>query len=78
MLLHIEQLLQQAQALSSEERLELAVRLLDTIHLEMSRKKKETAEPYAFLRILKDAHIQGPPDWSENHDKYIYGSYGDK
>jgi hypothetical protein len=73
----VEHLLQEAQALSSDERLELAVRLLDTVHLEM-RKKKETDEPYGFLRILTNAHLQGPPDWSEKHDKYIYGSDRDE
>jgi predicted DNA-binding antitoxin AbrB/MazE fold protein len=30
-------------------------------------------EPYSFLKVLRSIRIEGPPDWSANVDKYLYG-----
>jgi hypothetical protein len=30
-------------------------------------------EPQSFLRVARGAHIDGPADWSENLDGYLYG-----
>jgi predicted DNA-binding antitoxin AbrB/MazE fold protein len=27
----------------------------------------------SFLRVARSLKIQGPPDWSENVDKYLHG-----
>jgi hypothetical protein len=29
--------------------------------------------PYSFFDVLKSMEIDGPPDWSANVDKYLYG-----
>jgi hypothetical protein len=31
------------------------------------------AGPYSFLRVARSLKIEGPPDWSENLDEYLYG-----
>ncbi len=33
----------------------------------------DVEEPPSFFRVVRSLRIDGPPDWSENHDKYIYG-----
>lgn len=33
----------------------------------------EGDDPYAFLRILREANLDGPPDWSERFHYYMYG-----
>ncbi len=30
-------------------------------------------DPYRFLRILREADLDGPPDWSERFHYYMYG-----
>ena len=30
-------------------------------------------EPYAWMDIALKANLQGPPDWSEHLDDYLYG-----
>jgi len=30
-------------------------------------------KPYSFFDTLKSMQIDGPPDWSANVDKYLYG-----
>lgn len=29
-------------------------------------------EPYAFLKVAAAANLEGPPDWSERLDDYLY------
>jgi hypothetical protein len=38
---------------------------------------KEQSEPYSFLKAVRAANIQGPPDWSERVDHYLYGTDSD-
>ncbi len=39
----------------------------------------EAAEPASFLETARSLNLQGPPDWSANLDKYLYGeAYGDE
>jgi predicted DNA-binding antitoxin AbrB/MazE fold protein len=33
----------------------------------------KTGEPHAWMRLLAEAHLDGPSDWSENVDKYRFG-----
>jgi predicted DNA-binding antitoxin AbrB/MazE fold protein len=33
-------------------------------------------EPYSSLRFMKSLKLEGPPDWSANLDKYLYGNPG--
>jgi hypothetical protein len=35
-------------------------------------------KPYSFLDTLKSIRIEGPPDWSANVDKYLYGDLHDE
>jgi hypothetical protein len=69
----LENLLEVAISLSANDRLELATRLLESIQLDSSNKKKDVGS-YDFLKILKESRLEGPKDWSSNHDKYIYGN----
>ncbi len=32
-----------------------------------------STEAPSFLKVARSLKIQGPPDWSENVDKYLYG-----
>jgi len=34
-------------------------------------------KPYAFLETAMRLKLQGPPDWSENLDDYLYGDKKD-
>jgi hypothetical protein len=38
---------------------------------------EETGEPYSFLKAVRAANLQGPPDWSERVDHYLYGTDSD-
>ena len=38
----------------------------------------KTAKPYSFFDVLKSMQIDGPPDWSANVDKYLYGHLHDE
>ncbi len=31
------------------------------------------AEPTSFLQTARDLKLDGPPDWSANIDRYLYG-----
>ncbi|HEY6168408.1 MAG TPA: hypothetical protein VI454_10240 [Verrucomicrobiae bacterium] len=33
----------------------------------------KTGEPHAWIDIALKANLQGPPDWSEHLDDYLYG-----
>ena len=33
----------------------------------------KNGEPYAWMDIALKANLQGPPDWSEHLDDYLYG-----
>jgi len=30
-------------------------------------------EPYSFLKLAQSLNLEGPEDWSENLDDYLYG-----
>lgn len=33
----------------------------------------EMGEPYAFFKTALSLRLEGPPDWAENLDEYLYG-----
>ena len=37
----------------------------------------KSGKPYAFLETAMRLKLQGPPDWSENLDDYLYGDKKD-
>lgn len=39
---------------------------------------KESQEPMSFLDAASSAHLEGPPDWASNLDKYLYGLESDR
>jgi len=53
-------------------RLEPNTRVLLTIG-EEPMAKKNMGEPGCFFRAALAANIDGPPDWSERLDEYLYG-----
>lgn len=34
---------------------------------------KKKGKPYAFLDVALANPLEGPPDWAENLDEYLYG-----
>lgn len=32
-----------------------------------------TNGPASFLDVAESLNLDGPPDWSANHDRYLYG-----
>ena len=40
---------------------------------EPSAPPAKSGTPYAWLDIALKANLQGPPDWSEHLDDYLYG-----
>ncbi len=32
-----------------------------------------TGEPYSFLKLARSLNLEGPEDWSENLEDYLYG-----
>ena len=51
------------------------VRLLPNTSVELTVKTLPAPPPKSasFLRVARSLKIQGPPDWSENLGKYLYG-----
>ncbi len=43
-----------------------------------SENAPKLGEPYSFLKVLRSIEINGPPDWSANIDKYLYGELHDE
>lgn len=42
--------------------------------LEMNADSVPTqGEPYSFLKLAMSLNLEGPEDWSENLDDYLYG-----
>ena len=37
----------------------------------------ENGEAPSFFRVARSLQVDGPPDWSRNHDKYLYGHLHD-
>jgi hypothetical protein len=35
--------------------------------------REDEDDPYRFLRIMQEANLDGPPDWSERLHYYLYG-----
>lgn len=34
----------------------------------------EEEKPQSFLEVAQSLNVDGPPDWSENLDEYLYGA----
>jgi len=45
---------------------------VEVIVLLLAKKADGQAEPYEFLKVLEQANLDGPPDWSENLEEYLY------
>ncbi len=45
---------------------------VEVIVLLQPRKTKMDGDPYAFLKVLQEANLEGPSDWSEHLDDYLY------
>ncbi len=43
------------------------------VFLTISNIEPEPQEPYAFLHTALSLHLQGPTDWSERYEDYLYG-----
>ncbi|MGK7925617.1 MAG: hypothetical protein AB4290_10290 [Spirulina sp.] len=35
--------------------------------------ENDNREPVSFLEVARSLKLEGPTDWSENLDKYLYG-----
>jgi len=38
-----------------------------------AKSKRRRKDPTLLLKHLREARLQGPPDWATNIDDYIYG-----
>jgi hypothetical protein len=36
-------------------------------------RRPSRGEPYSFLKLAQSLNLEGPEDWSENLDQYLYG-----
>lgn len=45
---------------------------VEVIVLVPQKRENRQEEPYAFLKVLEDANLDGPPDWSENLEEYLH------
>ncbi|MBM3883394.1 MAG: hypothetical protein FJ387_27420 [Verrucomicrobia bacterium] len=45
---------------------------VEVIVLLPEKRQNNQGEPYAFLKVLEEARLEGPPDWSENLEEYLY------
>jgi len=45
---------------------------VEVIVLVPQKRHRHQEEPYAFLKVLEDANLDGPPDWSENLEEYLH------
>jgi predicted DNA-binding antitoxin AbrB/MazE fold protein len=43
------------------------------VRLTIETAPPKTGKPYSFLDTLQSIKLEGPPDWSANIDKYLYG-----
>jgi hypothetical protein len=34
----------------------------------------QVGTPYSFLKMARSLHLEGPPDWSERFEEYLYGA----
>jgi hypothetical protein len=62
------------EVLRLEKPLELRPNTRVRITLEVDEPEQD-AEPYSFLRTAQALELDGPADWSERVDDYLYG-YG--
>lgn len=62
------------------------VRLEEPVELAPNTRVRVTVEevpadpadrPYSFLDAALEMDLQGPPDWSERSDDYLYGERGE-
>jgi predicted DNA-binding antitoxin AbrB/MazE fold protein len=45
-----------------------------TVRLTIEQPLPKLGEPYSFLKYAMTLNLEGPPDWSANVDKYLYGN----
>jgi hypothetical protein len=46
----------------------------ETVQEQQPAETTKKGEPYACLKAALAANIEGPPDWSERVDHYLYGT----
>ena len=66
-----EAILEKVNALPPEKR-EDVLRYVESISKQPEPPAK-SGKPYEWLDIALKANLQGPPDWSEHLDDYLYG-----
>ena len=57
------------QMLSRQDDIEIATSITNGIVDPMEK----IGEPYSFFEVASSLNVDGPPDWSENLDAYLYG-----
>ncbi len=43
------------------------------VRVTIEAEEKQKGEPYSFFRKARELKLQGPKDWSERLDEYLYG-----
>lgn len=55
-----------------DEPLSLPANTTVTITFEADASGPRLGEPYSALRYLESLNLEGPADWSQNFDEYLY------
>ena len=48
------------------------------IRVTIESEEPQVGEPYSFLKAARAANLEGPADWSERVDHYLYGREHDE
>jgi hypothetical protein len=67
-----EAILEKVSALPPEKQAEV-LDYVNSISEQPQPPQLKSGEPYAWMDIALKANLQGPPDWSEHLDDYLYG-----
>ncbi len=43
------------------------------VRLTVETVERQENKSQSFLDVAQSLNLDGPPDWSENHDRYLYG-----
>jgi hypothetical protein len=65
------------QVLRPEEPIPLPPNTRVRLRVEPAEIEPAHGDDYSFLRVAQSLNLEGPPDWSERFDEYLYGQEED-
>jgi hypothetical protein len=61
------------QVIRPDEPIDLTPNTRLRVTIEPAEVKEPAKRPSSFIRTALSLQVEGPPDWSENIEKYLYG-----